>query len=276
MLKPLYITDLDGTLLRSDLKLSDYTRTVMNRAIHEGVNLTYCTARTYTAARSLLSGIQFRLPAILLNGAIMVDPTEHKPIICNNLAFEIAEDIIDKGKKYNLLPIVLNYDNIQETVMYFGLQNQAQCNLIKQLKAWHHPVSQQSRLMPSDTLLNLFFIAPYEQLLPFQEWIDSTYRDSVDVLIFEDSYNKGFFNLQISNPRGNKGLMVQELAAFLGIPLSATTVFGDHVNDLSMFAVAGRKIAVGNAHESVMQIADESILSNDEDGVAKYLGELIS
>ena len=48
-------------------------------------------------------------------------------------------------------------------------------------------------------------------------------------------------------------------------------VFGDNLNDLSMFKVADVKIAVENAKEELKKFADLVIGSNDNDGVAKWL-----
>ena len=65
--------------------------------------------------------------------------------------------------------------------------------------------------------------------------------------------------------------MIRKLGDQLQIPASRITVFGDHLNDLSMFRVAGRRVAVANAHPDILQIADEVIGTNDEDAVVRYL-----
>ena len=60
----------------------------------------------------------------------------------------------------------------------------------------------------------------------------------------------------------------------LGIPLSNTVVFGDYLNDLDMFKVAGYAIAVENALPEVKSSADHIISSNVEKGVILYLESL--
>ena len=50
--KTLYLTDLDGTLLRSDETVSVYTRNVINRFVENGGLFSYATARAfYTASK---------------------------------------------------------------------------------------------------------------------------------------------------------------------------------------------------------------------------------
>lgn len=53
------------------------------------------------------------------------------------------------------------------------------------------------------------------------------------------------------------------------------TIFGDNLNDIGMFAKAGKKIAVENANSVLIAEADEVIESNEEDGVAKYINALM-
>ena len=48
-------------------------------------------------------------------------------------------------------------------------------------------------------------------------------------------------------------------------------VFGDGKNDIDMFQMADKSYAVANAHDDLKQYATEVILSNDEDGVARWL-----
>lgn len=50
-------------------------------------------------------------------------------------------------------------------------------------------------------------------------------------------------------------------------------VFGDGKNDIDMFQLADEGYAVSNAQEDLKKYASASILSNDEDGVAKWLLE---
>ena len=61
----------------------------------------------------------------------------------------------------------------------------------------------------------------------------------------------------------------------LNIKKEETIAIGDDVNDLSMFAQVGYKVAVDNAINIVKENADEITLSNDEDGVALFLDKLL-
>ena len=69
----LYVTDLDGTLLRSDATLSPYTISTINRLTEQGLAFTYATARSIESARPIAGELNLRLPAITRNGAVLAD-----------------------------------------------------------------------------------------------------------------------------------------------------------------------------------------------------------
>ena len=71
--------------------------------------------------------------------------------------------------------------------------------------------------------------------------------------------------------KASKSNAVKELKEILKCKKLVT--FGDGKNDIDMFELADEGYAVGNAHEELKKIATEIILSNDEDGVARWLEE---
>ncbi|MGY8762926.1 MAG: HAD family hydrolase, partial [Nitrospinaceae bacterium] len=77
--------------------------------------------------------------------------------------------------------------------------------------------------------------------------------------------------LQSFHQKANKGIMLKRMTEHLGIPISKTVVFGDYMNDLDMFKVAGHSIAVENALPEVKAAAQQIILSNINQGVIIYL-----
>jgi hydroxymethylpyrimidine pyrophosphatase-like HAD family hydrolase len=82
--------------------------------------------------------------------------------------------------------------------------------------------------------------------------------------------------VEITPPDVDKGTGLAIVAAELGIDASEVLVFGDMPNDIPMFKWAGwRRVAVENAHPALMALADEVTLSNERDGVAVYLDNLL-
>lgn len=83
------------------------------------------------------------------------------------------------------------------------------------------------------------------------------------------------FFLEFLNKNVNKGLGLQLLAKHLGIKRKEIIAIGDAENDRHMIEYAGLGIAMGNAFESIKEIADYITDSNDEDGVAKAIEKFV-
>jgi hydroxymethylpyrimidine pyrophosphatase-like HAD family hydrolase len=74
-LNKLYIlTDLDGTLLRSNSLLSAFSKEILAKAITDGHVVGYATARSYASSQTKVSSIPWHHPIVLYNGALILDP----------------------------------------------------------------------------------------------------------------------------------------------------------------------------------------------------------
>ena len=78
MEKTLYVSDLDGTLMRNNEKLSQYTVSVINELVENGLSFTYATARSVESARAITGDLKLKLPVITRNGAVLADNTTGK------------------------------------------------------------------------------------------------------------------------------------------------------------------------------------------------------
>lgn len=66
---------------------------------------------------------------------------------------------------------------------------------------------------------------------------------------------------------------IKALSETSGISLADTVAFGDDQNDTEMLKLCGRGVAVANAVPEALEAADEVTLSNEEDGVARWLAD---
>lgn len=74
----------------------------------------------------------------------------------------------------------------------------------------------------------------------------------------------------------DKGFGLTKLCEYLGIDLETVMVIGDSDNDKEMFEVQGPlKIAMGNARDSIKELATHIVASNEEDGVAEAIYEFV-
>ncbi|MNI91242.1 putative phosphatase [compost metagenome] len=76
---------------------------------------------------------------------------------------------------------------------------------------------------------------------------------------------------QISGKQASKESGIKKLCEIYGVSTEDTICFGDDSNDMGLFQLCGRSVAMGNAIEELKSIATEVTASNDEDGVAQVL-----
>ena len=71
MSRILFVSDMDGTLLNAEAKLSARSRELISELTDEGAYITVATARTPATVQGLLEGTRMRLPAIVMTGAAL-------------------------------------------------------------------------------------------------------------------------------------------------------------------------------------------------------------
>ncbi|MEG2677055.1 MAG: HAD hydrolase family protein, partial [Oscillospiraceae bacterium] len=116
---------------------------------------------------------------------------------------------------------------------------------------------------------NVFYIACTGQessLINAKRRIENV--PGVEIAFYLNIYN-GDYCIEIFTDKASKKNAIIKLKEILAC--DEVVVFGDNLNDLSMFEIAQRKYAVSNALEAVKSEATEVIASCDEDGVARFI-----
>ena len=109
----LYVSDLDGTLLRNNEITSEYTNGVINSLTDKGMIFSYATARSLITAKKVTKGLTAKIPLIVYNGAFVIDNISEKILIENyfdNAVDSLLEDLFDN----EVYPIVYAYINDEE------------------------------------------------------------------------------------------------------------------------------------------------------------------
>jgi Cof subfamily protein (haloacid dehalogenase superfamily) len=229
------------------------------------------TARSFTKSQELLAKLHINAPMILLDGSIIITP-ERKLIDLKILNKEIGDAVVDIGLKHDIDPFIIGIkdSNINEAFLYPRKLNDYQKEVLKGYK--DDPRMQfnpSNRTM--DQNLKIVYFGYEDQLRPLYTEIVKTFGDSIEVKLSPEKYGGGYF-LTILHPEGDKAHALTKVLEYLGRDSNDVTVFGDSVNDIGMFKLAGTSVAVSNALDEVKKVADVVLPhSNDEDAVAKYL-----
>lgn len=264
-MRVLYVSDLDGTLLRSNETTSEYTNNVINRLTDEGMIFSYATARSLITAKKVTKGINAKIPLIVYNGAFVIDNVTEDILIANyfdHSVYGILEDLFSR----EVYPIVYAFIDGKEKFSFVPeLCTKGMRMFLDSRKGDIRTNSVQTiSELKSGDIFYITCIDEPEKLEPLFE----KYKDDFHCVYQKDIYSKEQW-LEIMPLNASKSNAIRQLQSLMNC--DKIVAFGDGKNDIDMFELADEAYAVQNAHPDLKKHATSIILSNDDDGVARWL-----
>lgn len=266
-MKTLYVSDLDGTLIRSDERTSEYTNRTINRLVGEGMLFSYATARSFHTASKVTAGLDARIPLIVYNGCMVVDNADGAFLIKNFFGVEIR-DVIRDLIAHGVYPIVYAFVEGRERFSFIPAKSSQAVLDFNQTRLGDkrcRMVETEDELMAGEPFY-LTCIDAEEKLAPLYE----KYRERYHCVYQLDLYS-GAPWLEMLPKHTSKAHAIRQLKEVLGY--DRVVAFGDGINDKEMFELADEAYAVANAVPELKAVATAVIGGNNEDGVAKWLEE---
>jgi len=248
------VTDLDGTLLKSDKSISEYTKSVLRKCRDLGIKVAYATGRGGSAKRvapsELFDG------QISMNGAVakIGDEIVYKRLILHRTALPILTACDKHGIKITSENSGMHYSNFSVSDMWPQITN------FKIVDFLQHNIDAEKIYTPNPTANDRLFI---EQLL------------SDDLYFVVTTDGDGYLG-QIMHKEATKAKAIAALAQHWGITRSEIAAFGDDYNDIDMLQECGISIAVANAINDVKAVAEYICDANDNDGIAKWIVDVLA
>lgn len=264
-MKTLYVSDLDGTLLRSNERTSAYTNSVINRLTAQGMIFSYATARSFITAKKVTEGMSAELPLIVYNGAFVIDSFTGERLLeqyFDDPVYPLLDDLFARG----IYPIVYTVIGGDEKFSFIPKR----CTRGMQTFLNSRQGDPRTNAVPSPDGLKagrIFYITCIDEPEKLEP-VWRKYRQDYHCVYSVDMYS-GEQWLEIMPKETTKANAITRLKEMLGA--GRLVVFGDGKNDIDMFRLADEAYAVANADDELKQYADSIILPNDEDGVAKWL-----
>ena len=270
----IFVSDMDGTLLRPDGTLSEYSRRTLTELLNAGVRFTVASARAWGEMTPILGELPLRLPVIAVNGAFLTDYATGRHLAINHLDGAFAGAIYEHITQEGLLPFVVTHNGAEDCLYWEKLINAEM--------RWYHDILELQNdkrlrhiLRLTDALrekvIAFAVMGPKHNVQAVHQTLAERYPDKLENFLFENPYSPKHWWLTIHDQKACKSKALRTLLEIEGIPPERLTVFGDHINDIKMFQLAGRAVAVANAEEAVRQHADEIIGPNDQDAVVRYI-----
>lgn len=258
--------DLDGTLKTSQNTISPKTKEALIKCQELGIKVVLASGRPTPGLRH--DAVELELEKyegylLSFNGAKVSEYKSKKVIYEKVLTTAQAKEMIQRAKEFNLAAMsYLGQDLISDQVDNSYVQGEAKLNdmgmrQIDDLGAFiDFPVNKVLLAADPDYVASILdeFKAPYDDL--------SIYRSAP-------------FYIEIMAQNIDKAASLDCLVKHMGIKQEEVIAFGDGYNDLSLIEYAGMGVAMGNAVDEVKEKANKITLSNNEDGIAYMLSQLI-
>lgn len=272
----LYISDLDGTLLASGGRLSDYSRRGLAEMLADGLPFSVASARSFASIRTVLGGIRLGLPVIELNGAFLTNLVTGRHEVVNSLDSAVAEDVYRAVVEHGCAPLIATFNGTEDRLYHCEAANEGMRWYLDEMK--YH---KDERLRPAgdmahalaDDVVCITVIGEASHLAEVELMLRERQGSAVEIHLFENLYSRGWYWLTVHDRRATKAQGVRTLAEMYGLSADELVVFGDEINDVKIFEIARLAVAVANAHPTLMRVASHVIGSNDEDSVVRFIQE---
>lgn len=267
----LYISDLDGTLLGPDGRISPRSREILNGLIDAGVQFTVATARTPATVVGLLEGLRLRLPAVLMTGTLLYDVAERTALAAKAMtphALDAVCTLLDATGQEAIL--YCEKDN-HLTAYYRRLSGRFEREFVAERTGSPYKTFVQTDSFAGATrgCRVLVALLCLDDAAGAARWYRAfSQLDDVDCFCYVDNYGKGY-TVEVYPAGCSKATGLAAVKQLCGA--RRVVCFGDNLNDLPLFAAADRALAVGNACAEAKQAAGEVIGANSADGVALWM-----
>lgn len=264
----LIAVDLDGTLLNSHQKITPKTKAALQKAAELGINVVPCSGRPFPGVREYLDELGLsgdKQYAVTFNGALVFNLKGD--VLVKDLHdyqdFLYFKEVADKFKMPFHIELEDRFVTLEHQINYFMSRESWLTRMPIDVKTFDE-VSSDIHFTKG------MYTGSPQRIKEFLGQMPKEIFEKYNVSTSDDTL------VEINTPTASKGHALLELGRELKIKPEETMIFGDQRNDLSMFDVPGfRKVAMGNAIEELKERADFVTKTNDEDGIAYALEELI-
>ena len=270
----IYISDLDGTLLRNDATLSPWSREKLTGLLNDGLHFTIASARSANSTKQILGDLPLTLPVIEINGAFITDYHTYKHHAINDMEKNLLDGIYGCIRQHKFDHFVSTFNGTEDCLYYKNLSNPG-------LK-WYHDNRVEcgdTRLRPTknirdtfaDRVVALTVVDTFQRLQLLDEQLSAEFDGQLETHFFENIYSPPWWWLTIHDKKACKSIAIKKLLEITGFSDTDAVVFGDNLNDIKMFESSSCAVAVANAIDDVKQHANVVIGSNEDDSVVKYI-----
>lgn len=261
-MKKIVFSDVDGTLLNPEHKITPFTEAAIKRLGEKGIPFVIISARSPSGIYPILREYGFSCPIISYSGALILD--EEKKVLFNKG--------IDKSKAGRIIKYLEDHQFDLSWCAY-------------SLDEWIVRDKSDPRIMAEEAVV---------KATATEGGIDTITGDEVNkilcicnpakIIAIEEKLKAAFpacsivkssdVLLEIMEAGITKATAVETLCALWNIPLSEAIAFGNNYNDVEMLELVGHGVLMGNAPEELKRRIKTHTRDNSHDGIYHALLEM--
>jgi len=259
--------DLDGTLLNSQTQLSHRSRRALEQCIERGTPVIIATSRPARIFNRIFSGdLAQKCSFILMNGAIV----KGNPPLSGYIKETLSDDILP-----SLIRCALSVDlYVRITIEIEGFEFGANWTS-DPATLWQRNSATPDMVLSLEEALKR---RPCKvafggtDIVRLASYLTRELGNSISVV----AARIGAPILNVTSPDATKPKALRRLLTPHGIHLDEVMAFGDDIPDIDMLGACGISVGMANALPEVKAICTYLTVSNDEDGVALVLEEILA
>ncbi len=271
----LIATDIDGTLLNPEFKISDDDLTALRRAHAAGIEIVLVTGRRHTFALPIAQQLGFDLWLISSNGAVtrsLSGETFHRDLmpreVCRELCGAMQDfrghTVLTFDKETKGAIVLEHMDDLNASIQRWLQKNMPYIDFVV-------PIEKALTADPIQTM----FCGSMARMNEALQVLQSSGLDNRVTVLRTEYPQRDLSMIDVLNVGCSKGHALERWAAYRGIPREQVMAIGDNHNDVEMLEFAGHPVIMGNACEELRARGWNVTLGNNACGVAAAVTEVL-
>ena len=262
------VTDLDGTLLNAEHKVSEFTKETVKLLLKKGIKFYIATGRNYLGAKEAMDELGVQVPLITSHGSVAFDKNGNE-IFSNKLKREYLDKVLNIDyKSFGKDIIITGYAGPN----WFVTEDLREYFYNKKPDRTRYPQQITPKEFKKQDFTKIFFLGEdHDELLELENEIKRVIGEENISLLFA---NEG--SLEVFPADCNKAKAAEVLLERDGLTLKDAVSFGDGLNDYDLITQTGLGFAMENSIYLLLEkLTDTEIIgSNANDGMAKKVREI--
>ncbi|GEC73032.1 hypothetical protein SAMN05443543_1175 [Flavobacterium flevense] len=256
------ISDLDGTLLNSDHRISEYTKEIFRELHNQNYLIIVATGRHHLDAMPIIETLGFPIYLVTSNGARIHCPKKEL-LFSTNMVAEAVKSVLEMDIPAEYTTVLFK-ENVWQTNKHNDklLEFQTELNYVPELVNY-------KEVTDFDVIKIFFTHESHGKLLELRETILEKHPD-----VFSHAFSLPHC-LEFMDKSVDKSVAIARILEIEGYEFHQSISFGDGYNDEKMLITTAKGLIMGNAPDSLKNKLShlEVISNNHKDGVASYLVE---